>query len=167
MTTDQKRAAFDALPSPEKKRQLEMKIFKGFAGAAGLGVDPGSEKNEEPPLPDMSCTVQGAPRFYELGEITDQDLARNLSRSGSATTGGFFEEEGPLFRMLNKKATSSYTTDGVPVELILHYDKQFPFLPVERLTGSEAKIAAALLPNGPFAKIWIYDSWSNKVLWSS
>jgi hypothetical protein len=165
MTADEERAAYDALSGAEKKRRLEMKIFKGFAGATNLKVDPGSEKNEEPPLPDISCTVQGMPKFYELGEITDQDLAKNLSQSGSASTGGFFDEKGPLLRMLSKKAGSAYQTNGLPVELILHYDKQFPFLPVEQLKGREAEIVAALLPSGPFSRIWIYDSWSNSLLW--
>jgi hypothetical protein len=50
--------------------------------------------------------------------------------------------------------------------LILHYDKQYPFEPVEQLRDHEADIGSALMPNGPFSKVWIYDGWNQKILWS-
>jgi len=168
MTTAEMRAAYNALPSHIKKKMAEMRAFKGFAAAAKLAYDPGSERNEDPPLPDISCRFGGMPRFYELGEITDEELAQDLSLAAKTQTdsGGWFDEHDPLIRILRKKASSLYQTGRVPVELILHYDRQYPFMPVEQLQNHEADIVSALIPNGPFSKVWIYDGWNMKVLWS-
>jgi hypothetical protein len=168
MTTDEKRKAYFAIPSAVRKETGEMTVFTEFAVAASLHVDSGTPRNEKPPLPDISCTIGGQPHLFELGEIMDEGLAGEVGRSlrsGVDGEGGLLSEEEPLVRMISKKTASAYETGGVPLHLVLHYDKQYPFAPVEYLRGRESEIAAALAPNGPFSRIWIYDGWSKTVLW--
>jgi hypothetical protein len=124
--------------------------------------------NEKPPLPDVSCTIGDARYLFEVGEITDEDLAEEVSvslRTGEDGDGLAFSEQEPLFRIIRKKAASTYRTDGAPLDLVLHYDKQYPFAPADYLKGYEVDIAAAMIPNGPFSRIWIYDSWTKSILW--
>ena len=119
-------------------------------------------------MPDISCTIGGVPRLFEWGEITDEELAQQIGESQRTQTdgeGGALSEEEPLVRMILKKAQSTYQTDGVPLDLVLHYDKQVPFAPAEHLDRHEAEIATAMTPNGPFSSIWIYDGWSKTILW--
>ena len=168
MTPDEKRKAYYKLPSAKRKELAEMDAFNGFVSASGLKVDPGTAKNEKPPLPDISCKIDDAPYFFELGEVTDEELAEQVGiskRTQADGDGGFFGEEKPLLRMVSKKAESTYSTGGVPLDLVLHYDKQYPFVPSDYLNRYEADIAAAMTPNGPFSRIWIYDSWTKSVLW--
>ena len=168
MTADEKRKAYYAIPSAIRKEVAELSVFSDFSAAAKLGVDPGTPKNEQPPLPDISCRIGGQPYLFELGEITDEALAGQIGRSLRAGTdgeGGFLSEEEPLVRMIVKKAGSTYQTAGVPVDLLLHYDKQYPFAPANYLELHEEEIASALVPNGPFSRIWIYDGWNKTVLW--
>ena len=169
MTPDEKRKEYYKLPSAKRKELAEMDAFNGFVSASGLKVDPGTAKNEKPPLPDISCKIDDAPYFFELGEVTDEELAEQVGiskRTQADGDGGFFGEEKPLLRMVSKKAESTtYSTGGVPLDLVLHYDKQYPFDPAYYLERYEADIAAAMTPNGPFSRIWIYDSWTKSVLW--
>ena len=63
--------------------------------------------------------------FFELGEITDDDLAKDESTSlrfGVDGEGGLFSEEEPLLRIIRKKTASTYQPDGAPLDLVLHYD---------------------------------------------
>ena len=140
-----------------------------FAAAASLCVDPATPKNENPPMPDISCSIGGQPYLFELGEVTDEALAGEIGRSlrtGTDGDGGVVSEEEPLVRMITKKAGSTYETSGVPLDLVLHYEKQYPFAPAEYLEQHEAAIAAAMRPNGPFSRIWIYDGWNNSIIWA-
>lgn len=168
MTPDERRKAYYKLPSATRKEMAEMETFAEFVSASGLNVDPGTMNNEKPPLPDMRCTIEGAPYFFELGEVTDQELAEQVGISRRTLTdgeGGFLSEEEPLVRMILKKAQSRYSTGGAPVDLVLHYDKQYPFAPVDYLDRHAPEVAAALNPRGPFSRIWIYSSWTKTILW--
>jgi hypothetical protein len=168
MTSEEKRKAHYALPSATRKEMAEMKVFKEFISASALSVDPGTAKNEKPPIPDIRCTIDGTPYMFELGEITDEELAEKIAvceRTQTDGEGGFFSEEGPLVRMILKKAQSTYQTGGVLLDLVLHYDRQYPFAPVEYLDRHEAEISTAMTPKGPFSRIWIYDSWEKRILW--
>lgn len=169
MTPEEKRREYYAQPSSVRKELAEMRAFLGFIEAAEIGIDLDSPANEKPPRPDISCTIDGDPYFFELGEVTDQSLARDVSmsaRDGEDGDGGFFDEDEPLLRIIRKKTLSTYQTGGAPLDLVLHYDKQSPISPAECLRRHETDIAAALIPTGPFSRIWIYDSWTHLVLWS-
>src|SRR5258708_2755973 len=85
--------------------------------------------------------TNGALYLFELGEVTDEKLAEQLGISQRTQTdgeGGFLSEEEPLVRMILKKAQSKYHTGGMLLDLVLHYDKQYPFAPVEYLSRHEA-----------------------------
>jgi len=87
-----------------------MAVFLGFAAAGSLNVESGTAVNEKPPLPDISCTIDDAPYLFELGEITDEELAADVNtslRKGVDGGGGFFSEEKPLIRIIRKKAAST------------------------------------------------------------
>jgi hypothetical protein len=129
MTPEETRKAYYSLPSAMRKELAEMTAFIRFTAAASLNVDSGTPKNEKPPLPDISCSIGGAPYLFELGEITDEELAADVStslRTGVDGAGGFFSEEVLLIRIIRKKAASTYETNGAPLDLILQYDKQYP-----------------------------------------
>src|SRR5437764_15075282 len=81
-----------------------------------------------PPRPDIQCQIAGSPYLFELGEITDECLAKNFSRSlrTGEISGGAFSQEGPFIRMFRKKATRSYETNGAPVDLVLYYESNIP-----------------------------------------
>jgi len=170
MTTDEKRRAYYATPSGARKERMELTAFIGFIKAANLEADFNSITNCIPPLPDMSCLINGERYFFELGEIIDENLAQDVrtsSRAGVDSSGGFFSEAKPLIRLLHKKAGSTYRTDGAPLDLVLHYDLQAPYDPASLLRDRESDVAAALSPNGPFSRIWVYDSWTKTILWPS
>lgn len=128
MTPEERRKTYYSLPSGTRKELAEMTAFLGFLVAASLNVDPGTPRNEKPPLPDISCRIEGRPYLFELGEITDEELAADVSTSlrTGEVGGGCFSEEGPLIRIIRKKAASTYKTNGAPLDLLLHYDKQYP-----------------------------------------
>lgn len=168
MTPEEKRKAYYAIPSATRKEMAEMNVFTGFATAAGLDVDPGSAKKEKPPVPDISCAIEGEQQFFELGEVTDEEFAEQIGVAQRTLTdgeGGFQSEEAPLVRMILKKAQSTYETAGAPVDLVLHFDKQYPFAPVDHLSSHGAEIATAMVPKGPFSRIWIYNGWDRSIMW--
>ncbi len=146
-----------------------MKLFLDFKEAATLEVDFGSEKNEKPPLPDIGCTISGSPYFFELGQIVDEELARDVNtsrRTGADEASGWFSAEGPLVRIIRNKAGSSYQTNGAPVDLVLYYDEQYPFESADYLGKYGGEVAQALNP-GPFTRIWIYDTWTKTIVWQT
>ncbi len=106
MTPEQKRKAYYSLPSGTRKELAEMNAFTGFAAAASLNVDSGTSKNETPPLPDISCSIGGAPYLFELGEITDEDLAADVSmslRTGTMGMAAFSRKKDPLSGSYGRK----------------------------------------------------------------
>lgn len=168
MTPEEKRTAYYTQPSAKRKAMAEMNAFTGFVSASGINTDPSTVRNEAPPMPDISCTIGGVPHLFELGEITDEGLAEQTGiaqRTQADGEGGVVSEEQPLVRMILKKAQSTYETGGAALDLVLHYDKQYPISPAEYLDGHEAEIAKAMAPNGPFSRIWIYDGWEKRILW--
>jgi hypothetical protein len=163
--TRKERNAYNARPSAEK-REVELKVFTAFAQSAQFCIDPGTVRNEEPPLPDIFCEVDSKPYYFESGEITDEDLAAAQKRI--STPGDALKDEEPFLRMFRKKAKCSYKTGGAPVDLILYFDKQYPIVEgvSEHLTNHAREIRH-LTVSGPFARVWIYSTWDGVVLWKS
>jgi len=167
MTTDERRRAYYSQPNAARKELVEKSVFDGFATSSGLNVT--NVRNVKPPFPDIACDVDGNPCYFELGEITDEELARDINnslRKGVDSRGGFFSEEDWLVRILQKKTAKSYQTNGAPVDLILHYDNQVPFAPSDYMATHQASVTSAMKPSGPFSGVWIYDKWSQSVLWN-
>jgi hypothetical protein len=149
----------------------ELLAFQAFADATnivGIEIDPASITNERPPAPDISCLVNGRPYFFELSQIVDEDLAKDIGDSTKTkvdSDGGWYSEEEPLIGRISAKASKTYSTSGERVDLLLYYERQFPFAPAEHLKKYEAEIASALLPKGPFSRIWIFEMWKNEIVW--
>src|ERR1700732_1285824 len=128
----------------------EQRVFLEFVRAANLTVDSATVRNEKPPLPDISCNIGGTPYLFELGEIIDQDLAADIHTAQKQKVdaeGGWSSEIGPLIRIMRKKASTTYTTNGAPIDLLLYYETQSPFAPSDYLKDYEVDVLAALLPS--------------------
>ena len=151
------------------KDEWERKIFSEFAMAAGIDPDPGSVSTGIPPRPDIRFTVADVERWTELVEITDQDLAGNhmTSLKTGAITVGAFSQRLPLERSIRNKAAKSYETDGSRLDLLAYYDKQYPAISVEPdlIPQAIGQVAAQMVASGVWTRVWVYDTWSKRVLW--
>jgi len=167
-----RRAAYDALPGGVKKEINELEVFRAFAKVAPVSIDATSERNAAPPEPDVCCTIDGITYYFELGEITDQPVARStaIALKTDEPTGCAFSQDVPFASILSNKATKKYLTSGAPVDLLLYYRKQYP--PWKQyfsgmVNANENHIRAVLKSNaGPFDRLWIFDFWEDRVLLS-
>jgi class 3 adenylate cyclase len=151
-----------AMSSDDRKRMGELRAFEGFVRASGLPVDPTSVECLDPPAPDIRCMLSASPYLFELGEVTDEGLARGYSHSlrTGEITGGFFSQSEPLEYMISSKADKAkkYRTDGFPVDLLLYYWKHPPYDPaIEQTLTRSAGLTHQILDSGLFARIWVYE----------
>lgn len=146
----------EIMSSADRKRMGELRAFLGFAKAASLPIALSTVACLDPPYPDIGCSLDSAPYFFELGEVTDQGLARGYSESlrTGVITGGAFSQDVPLKRIFTSKAQKRYETGGAPVDLLLYYWKQTPYDPVVQQVFPELR---AVLSSGPFSRIWLYE----------
>jgi hypothetical protein len=138
----------------------ELRAFLGFVKVSGLPVDPSTVVCLDPPFPDIGCKLAFAPYFFELGEVTDEGLARRYSESlrTGDITGGFFSQSEPLKSIVISKAQKKYQTDDTPVDLLLYYWKQAPYDPVVQQVLLELRpIVVHTLSSGAFSKVWLYE----------
>lgn len=169
--TSERRRAYNALPGAEKKRIAEMKVFSSFAQTAQLAIDSVTVHSEEPPKPDIFCKIDGRDYYFELGEVTDCELAGQLGQASKTMepAPGPFSQEEPFAYMLQEKTKKTYETGGVPVDLVLYFDKQYPM--IEGIREHVAKYATELgllVSSGPFERVWIYSHCDGGVvLWQS
>jgi hypothetical protein len=152
------------------KDEWERKIFHDFAVAAQLRVDAESVSSASPPYPDIRFTVAGRERWAELVEITDEDLASNHMKSikTGAITGGCFSQRVPLERSIRLKAEKTYATNGSRLDLVAYYDKQFPAVSVEPdlIPRTFGPVAVEMIASGHWTRVWVYDRWSNAIVWA-
>ena len=131
-----------------------------------MPIEPYDHENEDPPLPDIGCTIDGHAYYFELGEITDEGLAKAVSvsvKTGEATGCSFSEAE-PLLKMFRDKCGKVYTTNGAPVDLLLYYSRQTPYGPVEYIAGNQIEIDQ-LIRASEFARVWVYSDGPPTILW--
>jgi hypothetical protein len=165
------RAAYEALPNSKKTELEELEVFRSFASVSGIEVDPGSELNAPIPEPDICCTIKGHLHYFELGEITDQSVARTTADAlkHDEPRGTAFSQTEPFAYIIGKKRTRTYAGNGAPIELVLYYRNQhapWPSYFSEMLTTS-APALEALVTGGPFQRVWIFDFNKSQVLWHS
>jgi hypothetical protein len=153
---DRRKTHDEIMSSADRKRMVELRAFLGFAKVARLPIDLSTVVCLDPPFPDIGCSLNSAPYFFELGEVTDQGLARRYSESlrTGAITGGAFSQDIPLRRIFISKAQRRYETGGAPVDLLLYYWRQTPYDPVVQQAFSERR---TVLSSGPFSRIWLYE----------
>lgn len=115
------------------------------------------------------CRLNGVSYYFELTEIVHEKVAKDLGdqqkTKGDVSEGAFYTEADPLLRILLNKVAKKYETDGFDIDLVLYYERQFPINPEATLKANESVVVNALLPSGPFSRIWIYDSWKKSILW--
>ena len=161
----------DGLKPDDKKLLFEWKTFRAFARVSGLDIDPRSiemcdPNAASPPFPDVRCRVSGQFEYFELGEVTAEDLARKASiamKNRSGVYGGATSQRRPLARICLKKCRKRYTTNGRPLHLILHFavGRQ---VPNERSLPDDLSSLMGPIRRGPFACVWLYDGWDQRVL---
>ena len=78
---EERRKQWEAFSSDDQKKIKESIVFVSFATDSGLVNSPFDHVNEDPPLPDIRSEIDGQPYYFELGEITDEGLARGVSDS--------------------------------------------------------------------------------------
>jgi hypothetical protein len=164
------RRQYNRLPGRVKTEMNELEVFRAFAIAAELGVDDCSVRNANAPGPDIWCSIAGAPYYFELGEIVDTSVSYSVAKSleKDEHIGGPFSQIQPFQDILVSKAVKTYVTDGCPVDLVLHYQKQTPpwHQYFEEMVYEYAKeIDAVLTGNGgPFQRLWVFDFWKKEIL---
>ena len=167
---DQKTRVWNSLTADQRKLWNERSSFRQFAKAVPLGIDPRTIKSCVPPEPDILCRVDGELQYFELGEVTDEGLARRRSlavKRGDAISAGSFLQIEPLCRIYDQKCGKAYTTDSKVVNLVLYYstDRQVPYT-----EGLQAEISARKseivrkLVKSPFETAWLFDSWSQSII---
>ena len=165
------RAVYEALPNGTKTELEELEVFDAFTAVAGLAVDPDSRVNAPIPEPDIRCTIRGALHYFELGEITDQSVARATADAlkYDEPRGTAFSQIEPFAYIIGKKRTKIYRTNAAPVELVLYYRTQhapWPAYFADLLASSMADLDALVI-GGPFQRVWIFDFVNKTVLWHS
>jgi len=159
---------WNALDPGEKRQTTESVAFASFAGSTLLLPDPFDHSNEDPPRPDICTEIRGGKYYFELGEITDENLAKSISDPIRARTvsGCALSQIDPLGKMLDQKCRKRYETSGAPVDLLLYYWRQSPYEPVieDYISENRTEIDRAFKNSG-FQNIWIYDMESERVLW--
>ena len=162
--------------SYEQKKAWEKEIFSRFVLASGLAVDAGSVslplEDGVPPPPDVRCLIGGKPYFFELAEVVPTEQAEALGTKGMYQIGfPDGKDLGPnAFRtILTKKHSKQYFTEGSPIDLVLYFSKDFPIYipdiyPKKPRQTEMGKVFRDCLDTGKFSRIWLYDTWTNKIL---
>ena len=153
----------------ELKADRERAIFDQFSKVAKLLVDPGSIQSDVPPNADIRCKVGGKPLFCEMAEISDESVAASVAESlkTGAATGGAFSQDEPLQKVFADKSLNQYAVKGADLHLLAYYDKQYPldydptFIP-----DTIGETAKHMVGSGKWQKIWVYDTWEKRILWS-
>lgn len=156
-----------SLTKAERKRAEELLIFQSFASACGLPIDEGSPENRDPDYPDILCTISGQRYWFELGRIIHPEVAEKLNPKRRKLGGGFsYNQEEPFVQLLNGKSAKRYATDGLPVDLILHFDLRLgTTASVRRLCERHADFLKSLTTSGPFKRVWVFNIANNSVVW--
>jgi hypothetical protein len=152
--------AWDEMPSGDRKRMGQLRAFLGFAKVSSLPIDTPTVVCLDPPSPDIGCRLGSAPYFFELGEVTDEGLARRYTESikTGKITGGWHSQAKPLTLIFTSKAQKTYEPNGAPVDLLLYYWKQAPFEPeVQKVLSELRPVVDQMLSPGRFSRIWIYE----------
>ena len=157
-----------------QKVYAEWQTFRDFAAVSELDVDPRSiemcdPNAAAPPLPDVRCLVSGKLEYFELGEVTEEGLARTASiatKNRQSFSGGAVSQRQPLLRIFLKKCRNRYTTEGHPLHLVLHFvvGHQAPFEP--QLNDDLDKWRDRLvkrIQRSPFSSVWLYDDWLKRI----
>lgn len=162
------------LGKSDLKAFREWEMFTSFCGGAGFEVDPAEivmldSSSSIPPPPDLQCSINGLPHFFELGEIIQQDIAWALSRLESQPIKEPYIplDTGlePLEILLNKKLRKVYDPQARPLSLLLYYaygPEYWRFL--KPLIAQKAADLRSRFQASIFRSIYLYDAANQEVL---
>lgn len=157
-----------APPKEEAKAAEERAVFEQFAQVVRLNIDADSVVSHRPRHPDMHYMVGGVGQWIELGEITDEGLARYIADGWQEGGGTSFSQNVPFVYMLESKGRKTYETGGKPVDLLLYYKRQLADrAALGRYVGQYGNELAALTRPGKFRRVWVFDAFAGEVLWCS
>jgi len=165
---ERKRKAWEALTPDQRKLWNEQWNFRNFAKIVPLDIDARTIESCCPPEPDIRCRISGKPHYFELAEVTDENLARRVgiaAKQGKDTFAGPFLQLEPLCRTYNQKCSKEYKTDGYDLHLLLYYSTQVPY--TEGLREEISKLRDEIeqkLRQSPFRSAWLYDGWSEAII---
>jgi hypothetical protein len=157
---ERRRIYSSEMSSDERKRMSELRVFLDFAEAAHLPIQHGTVQCFEPPHPDLGCEMDGALHFFELGEVTDSDVARRRSQllREMKPLGGCFNQEKPLRSIILSKSRIRYQASGAPISLVLYYWKMGPHTSeVQRVLRELQSEIDSMLRTDGYSKIWLYE----------
>jgi hypothetical protein len=160
--------------SPEDldKETHEQMIFKDFVRAAGLHVLLGSIHSKEPPLPDISCELDGQLHYFELTRASDQKIANDvgalLKNTYKTGTGGVgqamsYDDREMLRTAIERKNNKTYKTNGAPIDLLVYYDGVTSPSPLPDLIDETFR-SLQTESQTQWNKIWLYDWPNNRIL---
>lgn len=129
LSAHKRQKAWQDLEREHQKTYIGWKTFRSFAAASGLDIDPRSiqmcdPNAASPPLPDVRCLLRGEETYFELGEVTSEDLARTASialKQRAHVYGGVLSQRQPLLSIFLKKCRNCYTTNRHSLHLVLHF----------------------------------------------
>lgn len=164
------RQTYAALPIERKQAHDERHFVRQFGETITERMDITTITSRKPPEPDIWCQFDGAPCYFEVSEVTGQTAARAMSESlrTNQPQGFVYSPEEGLRSIVQRKLTKTYHTSGIPIHLLLYYWSQSA-PPKEEFTNLIATCHGelkALVNGGPFARVWIFDCWTKRTLFS-
>jgi hypothetical protein len=167
---ERKSQAWYDLSQDQQKLYREWLTFRDFARVAPLDIDPRTVQNCEPPQPDITCQISRQRHYFELGEVTDETVARRAgiaAKQGDDIFGGSVSQLSALWWVFGQKCSKKYVTSGCPLHLLLHYSVGHQFPNAVQLQEEVARRHQGIvneLQKSPFASLWLYDGWDNRVI---
>jgi hypothetical protein len=151
------------------KEQREMEMFKAFAKRSPQNIDPGSARNEKPPMPDISSTIDGQPHHFELVRVLDENMARRMAITDRTRkiTGGAFSQDRTLINAVQKKAGKKYPVPNTSLDLLIYFDEQVPSFDAlfDETWRELLLVLQEMTLKGRWNRVWIYDHNSGRILY--
>jgi hypothetical protein len=157
------------------KAQHERSLFLEFARAARLQVEEPSVEVRQPPEPDIRCICEGQPVYFELARLLDQGMQRlrlKAMRNAPQPVTCDPKDVGlPERDVLRPKLSKTYSTRGVPLELLLYFDAENWLVAGVDVTGDfpwhARHVMEPLLSPMPahIRRVWVFERYRNSVLW--
>ncbi len=151
--------------SAQDRDQIE--IFWQFSRATGAPqIDPNTIQLRQPPEPDIFCVVASQPRYFELQAITSAVLAKAEKEGPGVIPVGAYSNEKPFKAAIIKKVSKTYNTQGVPVDLVLHYvehpapSDDVRDMLLQRYSGEIER----LVTSASFLRVWLFSAYA-KTAW--
>ena len=111
-----------AMTNEEAKAHRERQVFLEFVRQSALPIDADTIEGRRPPEPDIYCMLGGQGAAFELAELCNSDLAKEVSRlKKTGGDGQFMMLDDPTPQVFLKKIGKSYRSNH-PVELLAYTD---------------------------------------------